>query len=185
MRPLRLPATSVPSSNPTSRRVTAITALTTLFTMLVLIQAALFAPGAHAAAPHVDVVAFDRAVDPAGARYLTDAIQTAESDGAVALVITIDTPGGDLDSMETIVRAELSATVPIISFVSPEAAQAASAGSFIALAAPVAAMAPNTRIGAASPVDASGADLGSTLKTGTVNELPPVDCCAHFRGVAH
>ena len=87
MRPLRLPATSVPSSKPASRRVAAITALATLFTMLVLIQAALFAPGAHAAAPHVDVVAFDRAVDPAGARYLTDAIQTAESDGATALVI--------------------------------------------------------------------------------------------------
>lgn len=170
MRPLRLPATRF-TSPLTARRAGRSVTLAALFGALVLIQGALFAPGAHAAAPHVDVVAFNRDVDPAGARYLTDAIQTAESDGAVALVITIDTPGGDLDSMETIVRAELSATVPIISFVSPEAAQAASAGSFIALAAPVAAMAPNTRIGAASPVDASGADLGSTLKAKVEQDL--------------
>ncbi|MGH2503961.1 MAG: hypothetical protein ACRDID_15735 [Ktedonobacterales bacterium] len=149
------------------RRAVAALALPALFAGLLLIPvalAALMAPAAHAAGPHVDIVAFNRDVDPAGAKYLTDAIQTAENDGANALVITIDTPGGDLGSMETIVRAELAATIPIISYVSPEAAQAASAGSFIALAAPIAAMGPNTRIGAASPVDVSGGDLGATLK---------------------
>ncbi len=152
-------------------RAVTIPALATLFAALVLIQSALVAPEARATAPHVDVAAFNRGVDPAGARYLKDAIQAAESDGASALVITIDTPGGDLDSMETIVSAELSATIPIISYVSPEAAQAASAGSFIALAAPVAAMGPNTRIGAASPVDVSGADLGATLKAKVEQDL--------------
>ncbi len=171
MRPLRLPATRFPSSRMSPRRAARSATLAALFAALILIQAALFAPGAHASSPHVDVVAFNRDVDPAGARYLTDAIQTAESDGATALVITIDTPGGDLDSMENIVRAELSATIPIISYVSPEAAQAASAGSFIALAAPVAAMGPNTRIGAASPVDAAGGDLGATLKAKVEQDL--------------
>lgn len=171
MRPLRLHASRFRPSQTTSRRAVTVTSLATLFATLILIQAALLAPGVRAAAPHVDIVAFSRAVDPAGARYLTDAIQTAESDGAAALVITIDTPGGDLDSMETIVSAELAATVPIISYVSPEAAQAASAGSFIALAAPIAAMGPNTRIGAASPVDVSGADLGSTLKAKVEQDL--------------
>ena len=169
MRPLPLPATRVPVSGPSAVRLAAGAAF--FFVLIVLIQAALLAPSAYAAASHVDVVAFDREVDPAGARYVTDAIQAAERDGASALVITIDTPGGDLDSMEAIVRAELAATIPIISYVSPEAAQAASAGSFIALAAPIAAMGPNTRIGAASPVDVSGGDLGATLKAKVEQDL--------------
>lgn len=171
MRPLPIPATRVPVSRPSSRRVIALAASAALFALLILVQTALFAPSAHAAAPHVDVVAFNREVDPAGARYVNDAIQVAEHDEASALVITIDTPGGDLDSMEAIVRAELAATIPIISYVSPDAAQAASAGSFIALAAPIAAMGPNTRIGAASPVDVSGGDLGSTLKAKVEQDL--------------
>jgi membrane-bound serine protease (ClpP class) len=171
MRPLPLPATRVPVSGPSSRRAVRLAASAAFFSLIILMQTALLAPGAHAAAPHVDVVAFNRDVDPAGARYVTDAIQAAESDGASALVITIDTPGGDLDSMEAIVRAELAATIPVISYVSPDAAQAASAGSFIALAAPIAAMGPNTRIGAASPVDVSGGDLGSTLKAKVEQDL--------------
>jgi membrane-bound serine protease (ClpP class) len=147
-------------------------ALSALFAgALFLLQTAFVTPTARADGPHVDVVAFNRNVDAAGARYLTDAIQTAENDGALALIVTIDTTGGDIDSMETIVKAELAATVPIISYVSPQGAQAASAGSFIALAAPVAAMAPNTRIGAASPVDVSGGDLGSTLKAKVEQDL--------------
>jgi membrane-bound serine protease (ClpP class) len=141
--------------------------------MLFILQAA-FPPHAQAAptdAPHVDVANFDRQVDASGARYLTDAINTAESDGAAALVVTIDTPGGDIGSMQTMVEAELAATVPIISYVSPTGAQAASAGSFIALAAPIVAMAPNTRIGAASPVNFDGSDIGSTLKAKIEQDL--------------
>ncbi len=126
---------------------------------------------AYAAAPHVDVLAFDRAVDGAGARSITDAIATAEGDGASLLVITIDTPGGDVNSMEAIVHAELSATVPIATYISPTAAQGASAGSFVTLAAPIAAMAPSTRIGAASPVDAAGNDLPTTLKSKVEQDL--------------
>lgn len=129
------------------------------------------APAAHAASPHIDVFSFQRDVDPAGARAVSDAIATAESDGATLLVITIDTPGGDINSMQSIVRSELAATIPIATYVSPEAAQAASAGSFVALAAPIAAMAPSTRIGAASPIDAAGNDLPSTLKSKVEQDL--------------
>ena len=136
-----------------------------------LLVALAAAPAAHADTPHIDVFAFQRSVDPAGARAVSDAITTAEQDGATLLVITIDTPGGDLNSMESIVSAELAATVPIATYVSPQAAQAASAGSFVALAAPIAAMAPSTRIGAASPVDAAGNDLPATLKSKVEQDL--------------
>ena len=136
--------------------------------------ATLLAPVAHAAAhdpAHVDLFAFSADVDAAHARAIADAINTAEQDGATLLVITVDTPGGDLDSLQSIVEAELAATVPIATYVSPQGSQAASAGSFVTLAAPIAAMAPSTRIGAASPVDASGGDLPSTLKSKVEQDL--------------
>jgi membrane-bound serine protease (ClpP class) len=135
------------------------------------VVACIVAPVAHADAPHIDVLSFQRDVDPSGARAVTDAITTAEHDGATLLVITVDTPGGDIDSMNKIVQAELAATIPIATYVSPQAAQAASAGSFVTLAAPIAAMAPSTRIGAASPVDAAGNDLPATLKSKVEQDL--------------
>ena len=149
----------------------ALALLVALAPVIAIIATIVTAPIAHAHAPHLDVLSFQRAVDPAGARAVADAIDTAERDGAALLVITVDTPGGDLDSMQKIVQAELSATVPIVTFVSPQAAQAASAGAFVALAAPIVAMAPNTRIGAASPVDAAGNDLPSTLKSKVEQDL--------------
>jgi membrane-bound serine protease (ClpP class) len=89
----------------------------------------------------------------------------------VLLVIQLDTPGGDLDSMKAITQAELASRVPIAVYVSPQGGRAASAGTFIALSAPIVAMAPNTRIGAASPVDSTGNDLPSTLDTKVKNDL--------------
>ncbi len=126
---------------------------------------------ASAASSHVDVMVLNMEINPASMRYLTGSIATAESDGAQALVIEIDTPGGDLDSMKAMVQAELSSTVPVISYVSPVGARAASAGSFVTLAAQIAAMAPTTRIGASSPVDSVGGDIGSTLKQKIENDL--------------
>jgi membrane-bound serine protease (ClpP class) len=124
------------------------------------------APGvraAESASPHVDALTFDREVDPASARFLEDAIETAQGDGASLLIVTLDTPGGDLDSMKAMTQKELASTVPIAVYVAPEGARAASAGMFVALAAPIVAMAPNTRIGAASPISGTGADLTPTL----------------------
>lgn len=126
---------------------------------------------AAASSPHVDRMVLNSQIDPASLRFLTKAITTAENDGAQALVVEIDTPGGDLQSMESMKQAELTSTVPIISFVSPTGAHAASAGAFITLAAHIAAMAPTTSIGASSPVTSSGGDIESTLKAKIINTL--------------
>jgi membrane-bound serine protease (ClpP class) len=102
---------------------------------------------------------------------LTRAIASAEQDGAQALVIEVNSPGGDLDSMYAMEQQELASNVPIITYVAPAGGHAASAASVVTLAAHVAAMAPTTRIGAASPVDSSGGDIGSTLKSKIENDL--------------
>jgi membrane-bound serine protease (ClpP class) len=129
-------------------------------------------PGlARASGPHIDLLTFDRDVDPASAHFIEDAIGTAENDGSTLLVVTLDTPGGDLNSLKDITTTELNATVPIAVYVAPEGARAASAGMFIALSAPIVAMAENTRIGAASPIDSSGANLESTLDQKIKNDL--------------
>jgi len=101
-------------------------------------------------------------VDNVMADYLRDGIASAQSSGASAVVIKLDTPGGSLDAMTQITKAELEATVPVIVWVAPAGAWAASAGTFIALAGHLAYMAPGTSIGAASPVDSNGQDITGT-----------------------
>jgi membrane-bound serine protease (ClpP class) len=100
----------------------------------------------------VNVVAVSGGINPAVADYLQKAIDQSEREGAGTLVIELDTPGGLLSSTKDIVNAILNAEIPIIVFVSPRGAWAASAGTFITLSAHVAAMAPGTSIGAAHPV---------------------------------
>ena len=149
--------------------------------ILIVMAAALLAlaalPGAHTAraepldSGHLDTLSFTSDVSPSSAHFLDGAITTAEHDGAALLLVTIDTPGGDITSMEDIVQHELASTVPIVTYVAPQGGHAGSAGTFIALAAPVVAMAPDTRIGAASPVDSSGADIGATLDRKIKNDL--------------
>jgi membrane-bound serine protease (ClpP class) len=102
-------------------------------------------------------------VTPAMASYFDRAIDEAERRGASAVLITLDTPGGSLDVTLEIVQSFRNAQVPVIVYVAPDGAQAASAGSVIAAAAHAVAMAPQTVIGAASPVDGSGADIEETL----------------------
>ena len=106
---------------------------------------ALFA-GSAAGAPHQrDTI--DGSINPASSDYLQGAIQQSESDGAEALLIELDTPGGLLSSTKDIIQAMLNAEVPVVVFVSPKGAWAASAGTFITLAGHIAAMAPGTSIG--------------------------------------
>jgi membrane-bound serine protease (ClpP class) len=112
---------------------------------------------ARAAAPDVISLRLEGVVDPFEASYLTSQIQSAGSDGVSAVLITIDTPGGLDSSMRDIIRAILNAPVPVVCYVSPEGARAASAGTFILTACDIAAMAPGTNVGAASPVGVSGA----------------------------
>lgn len=92
-------------------------------------------------------------ISPVSAEYLTAAISKANDERYDALVIELDTPGGLDLSMRDIVKAELASKVPVIIYVSPAGARAASAGVFIAMAADVAAMAPGTNIGAAHPIE--------------------------------
>src|SRR5438552_5741678 len=102
-------------------------------------------------------------VNPVMERYIDRGIDEAERTDAKAIVIRLDTPGGLSTSMEHIVQRIQSSKVPVIVYVSPSGAKAASAGTFITMSAHVAAMAPGTSIGAAHPIDASGGDIGGTL----------------------
>jgi membrane-bound serine protease (ClpP class) len=129
------------------------------------------APAARAAGTHVDVVPFDQEVDAASARFLNNSIQAARDDGAALLIIEMDTPGGDLDAMKSITQAILASPVPIAVYVTPAGGRAASAGALIAFSAPIIAMAPGTRIGAASPIDSAGNNLPSTLDAKVKNDL--------------
>ena len=105
----------------------------------------------------VVVLKLDGVVDPFEAAYIKGGIDDANASHAAAVVLTLDTPGGLDSAMRTITQAILNSHVPVITYVSPEGARAASAGTFILLAGSVAAMAPGTNVGAAHPVGVSGA----------------------------
>jgi membrane-bound serine protease (ClpP class) len=123
----------------------------------------------------VVVLPYDGAISPAAAEYITRGIDEAEVRHAAAVVLELDTPGGLDSAMRRIVQRELNSRVPVIVFVAPSGARAASAGLFIVLAADVAAMAPGTNIGAAHPIYISG---------GTVSEKIVNDSAAYARSIA-
>jgi membrane-bound serine protease (ClpP class) len=102
-------------------------------------------------------------IDQINAAYIEEGIAAAQGGNASAVLIEIDSPGGELTSMRRILQAILASEVPIITYVTPQGAEAASAATFIALAGDVAAMAPSTTIGAASVVGSGGTDLPDTL----------------------
>ena len=134
---------------------------------LVLMAAQVAAQGT----PVVKLATFQGPVTPVLAEYLDRVIGQAEAAGAAALVIELDTPGGSVDITKTITQRMAAARVPIIVYVAPRGARAGSAGTFITLAAHVAAMAPGSSIGAASPVGVEGADLPETMKAKATNLL--------------
>ncbi len=101
-------------------------------------------------------VSLEGVVDPFLASYVQEAIDDAEAAGNEAILLTIDTPGGLSSSMRDIIQAVLNSRVPVICWVGPQGARAASAGAFILIACPLAAMAPGTNVGAAHPVGVSG-----------------------------
>jgi membrane-bound serine protease (ClpP class) len=129
--------------------------------------------------PLVLAMRLDTEINPVSASFVKDSISRAEGDGAAALVILMDTPGGDSDSMNDIIQAELHAKVPVIVYVAPEGARAASAGAVITMGSDVAAMAPTTHIGAATPIDSSGQNLGSDLRRKVLH-----DSVAQITGLA-
>jgi len=124
--------------------------------LAVAVALACAAPGAARAAGHVNVATISGSINPASADHLMKVIARSENDGAAAVLIELDTPGGLLASTKDIIQAILHARVPVIGYVSPHGAWAASAGTFITMAGHVAAMAPGTSIGAAHPVGIGG-----------------------------
>lgn len=122
---------------------------------------------------------FDLEVNPVTSSYLDHQLDRAQKNGYSAAVILLDTPGGLSDSMRTIVKNELRSKIPVIVYVSPPGARAASAGVWIGMAADELAMAPATNIGSSTPINAGGANLGSDLRRKVLN-----DAAASLRGLA-
>jgi membrane-bound serine protease (ClpP class) len=138
--------------------------------VLVAFAVAAVAPAAHAATPRVLAVEFDNDVNPVTADYAVDQIERANEEGFAAVVILLDTPGGLADAMRDIYQAELASRVPVIVYVSPEGARAASAGVWIGQAADLLAMAPTTNLGSSTPVAAGGGEIPSDLRRKAIND---------------
>src|SRR3712207_6298386 len=138
-----------------------------IYSSLFLLAAALFlgACGApEGGATEVYVIRVDGAIGARTAEYVERVVSEAEEAGARAVAIELDTPGGRLDPTQGIIEALSNAErTPVITYVSPQGAEAASAGTFIVMASDVAAMAPQTRLGAATPITAFGRDIPGTL----------------------
>ena len=117
----------------------------------------------QAAVAPVAVIELDGAITPVTSRLLTAAINRAQAEHDQALVVKLNTPGGLESSMRSMVQSILKAEIPVIVYVAPKGARAASAGVFITIAAHVAAMAPATNIGAAHPVAVGGGDTGKEM----------------------
>ena len=137
---------------------------------------------AHAqesAGPHALVITVDGVINPVKDRYIERAIEVAVAGDAELLVISLDTPGGLLNSTRDIVELLLASPVPTAVYVSPAGARAGSAGTFVTAAANFAVMAPGSNIGAATPVSATGQDLDETLASKVEN-----DAAALIRSIA-
>jgi membrane-bound serine protease (ClpP class) len=132
--------------------------------------AALFPLTASAAAPHVERADLVGDINTIMSAYMQNAVSRAEADHADALLVVINTPGGISTSMDEIVTSLLNSRVPVIAYVYPSGARAASAGLFVAQAADIVAMAPGTNIGSAHPIQATGQDLAGDLGAKVLND---------------
>jgi membrane-bound serine protease (ClpP class) len=110
-------------------------------------------------------------IGPGVAEFLEDALDKASQNQAACIIIALDTPGGAVASMRRIVQAIYTCTAPVVVYVSPSGARAASAGVMITMAADIAVMAPGTNIGAAHPVSLGGSDMGETIAEKAINDL--------------
>lgn len=146
--------------------------------VVVLLISNISPAGTAEQAPKVHVLEIRGAIGPAAAGFLTTGIKKASAAHAEALIVELDTPGGLDTSMRTMVREILGSSVPVVVFVSPAGARAASAGVFITMAAHVAAMSPGTNIGAAHPVA-----VGGTMDK-TMSEKAENDAAAYIQSIA-
>lgn len=127
----------------------------------------------------VQLATYDGVINPVSAEYVHDALASAQENGAQALIIRLNTPGGLDTSMRLIIKDITAATIPVVVYVSPSSGRAASAGVFITMAAHVAAMAPGTNIGAAHPVAMGGQEMDKEMKEKVEN-----DSVAYLKSIA-
>jgi membrane-bound serine protease (ClpP class) len=151
----------------------------TKFLPIIVLLVLLAVPPAIQAEPFVALATYDGVINPVSAEYLHDALAWAEENGAQALVIALNTPGGLDTSMRLIIKDITGANIPVVVYVSPSSGRAASAGVFITMAAHVAAMAPGTNIGAAHPVNMGGGEMDNTMKEKVEN-----DSVAYIKSIA-
>jgi membrane-bound serine protease (ClpP class) len=150
---------------------------------VLLLLALSIVSGIQAQAPHVDVLTIKGTINPVLVDYVKRGIEHAEDGSARALIIQIDTPGGLDSAMRDIVQLIINSRVPVVVYVSPSGARAASAGVFITMSAHVAVMAPNTAIGAAHPVSIGG-DQTQTQPSSAEEEKVLNDAAAYIRSLA-
>jgi len=127
----------------------------------------------------VRIIELEGPINPGAAAFLTRGLEDAQKGGAQLIVIRLDTPGGLVPSMRTMVKGIMNSTVPVVVYVAPKGAGAASAGVMITVSAHVAAMAPGTNIGAAHPVGAGGKDIDKDMSEKVVNDM-----ASYGRGIA-
>ena len=153
---------------------------------LVLIALILFPGWSVADTPNPDstnrevmIIELEGPINPGTALYVLRGLEKAKEEGAALAVIRLDTPGGLASSMRSIIKAILNSPVPVVVYVGPRGAGAASAGVMITVAGHVAAMAKGTNIGAAHPVTAGGKEIGKTMSEKVVNDM-----ASYARGIA-
>ena len=163
----------------TSHRLDPLFRITFNLLIIVLLLGLLAVPPVAQAEPFVGLATYDGVINPVSAEYLHDALAWAEENGAQALIVALNTPGGLDTSMRLIIKDLTGATIPVVVYVSPSSGRAASAGVFITMAAHVAAMAPGTNIGAAHPVNMGGGEMDNTMKEKVEN-----DSVAYIKSIA-
>jgi membrane-bound serine protease (ClpP class) len=134
---------------------------------------------AWAAKGDIYIVKVADAISPGTAEFIKNSIDKAEAEEGACIIIELDTPGGLAESMRLIIQDILGSKVPVVVYVSPRGARAASAGVMITMAADIAAMAPSTNIGAAHPVGAGGKEISGTMSEKVINDM-----VAHAKSVA-
>jgi membrane-bound serine protease (ClpP class) len=154
-------------------------AVRTILALFCLVAVASVAVDVMAQNPRIDVLTVKGTVNPVLTDYIARGIEDAEDARSEAVIIQLDTPGGLDTAMRDIIQAIVNSRVPVIVYVSPSGARAASAGVFITLSAHLAVMAPNTAIGAAHPVAGSGEEITGTMEEKIVN-----DAVAYIRSLA-